>query len=173
MLRKLCLTVVILAAFVIVGCVNPYVQKLKIYEMQISQGRDKVFIEAFEMTRVERLDIEDQFARQGLENALILAAFVRETEKKKEDVEKLKVFSYRDILDLIDKRSAANKQKKVKINAAYDKFFASIKEQDDKIKTINKAVKKAEEVRQETYRKVGKTLAVGLGTAGLAASFPK
>ena len=170
MVRKLVLMVVLLGFVFASGCTNPYVKKLKTYEMQLAEGRDRAFYAAMEMTKVERLDVEDQFAKQGLENALLISAFVRETGKTTEDIMASKVFSYDDIVQILKTRNEATEKRKADILSAYRAFFNKIDEEDTKIKAIQEGVKKAEEVRQETYTKIGETLGVALGTAGVVAA---
>lgn len=168
MIRK----VLMLAIFLVLstGCVNPYVQKLKTYEMQIAEGRDRMFFDSMEMLKIERLDVEDQFARQGLETSMLISAFVRATGKTPEDLKASKAFSYDEVLKIVQDREDANKKRKAEIRVAFDNFTKKIKEQDDKVKAINEGVKKAEEVRAETYQEIGKTLLIGVGSAATAAA---
>lgn len=167
MIKKISTILLLLGLVFTIGCANPYVRKLKAYEMQLSEGRDEAFFRAMEMTEFERLDVEDQFSRQGLENALLISAYVRDTGKTPEDMKGIHTFSYDEVLQIIDTRNAANNARKEQIRASYRAFFSKIKEEDAKIKAIHEGVKKAEEVRQETYVKIGETLGTSLATAGI------
>lgn len=168
MFRKISTITILIAMMFLVGCANPYVQKLRIYEMQLSEGRDQAFLKAFEMTEKERLDAEDQFAKMSLENTLLISAYARSLEEAPEVVKAKKIFSFEEVLDIVNKRNELRDIRKEEIKAGYNKFFEAIKVQDDKLEAIRKGVKKAEEVRDETYRKVGETLAIGAGAVALA-----
>ena len=158
-------------ALMVFGCSeNQYTKRLKMYEMQLAEGRDQAFYAAMEMTKLERLDVEDQFARQGLENALMISAFVRATGKTPEQLKTEKVFSYDEVLKIIDARNEVSDKRKAEILEAYRNFFKKIDEEDIKIKAIQEGVRQIEEVRQETYQKVGETLGTALATTGVIAA---
>jgi len=171
MFRKM--SIIFIGMSFLIGCANPYVQKLQIYEMQLSEGRDKAFLEAFKVTERERLDVEDQFARLSLENTLLISAFVRSTGKKPEEIMLEKTFSFDEIMKIVDERNRLRDIKKEEIKEGYKKFFEAIKTQDDKIEAIREGVKQAEEIRDETYQKVGETLAIGAGAAAMTIAIPK
>jgi hypothetical protein len=156
----------IIFSFLLVGCVNPYIKQLKTYEMQLAEGRDKAFLEAMNRTEQERLDVEDQYSKLGIENALLITALVRSTGKTPDEAMSENLFSYNDILQIVNTRTEANIQRKEQIKSSYKNFFDEIKNQDAKIEAIREGVKKSEEIQNETYVKIGETLGVGLATAG-------
>lgn len=168
MFKKISIISVFVVMVFALGCANPYVRKLEVYEMQLAQGREEAFIKAFEMTRQERLDVEDQFGKRALEDDLLISAYVRETKITPDEIKKLKAFSYEEVLALVEQRRGDTAKRKGEINQGYDNFFRVVEEQDNKLKAAREAVEKAKEVRQETYKKVGETLAIGAGAVAIA-----
>jgi len=152
--------VLMFAMFLLVGCASPYVKKLNEYKMQLAEGRDKAFVAAMEKTKIERLDVEDQYAQRGLESDLLISAYVRITGITPDKVMDTKTFSYEEFMKISNDRKAATEKRKAEIIASYDAFFEKILEEDTKIKAIQEGVDKVEEARQETYVEIVKTLGV-------------
>lgn len=154
----------------LIGCANPSIIALRKYEMETARGRDEAFYAALKMTEIERLGVEEQFARQGLENALLISAFVRVTNMTPEQVMSEKVFTYAEVLQLVDEINKDSEKRKSEIKATYRAFFDKIDEEDVKIKAIQEGVQKAQEARYDGYKKAGEHLGTSLATIGITAA---
>jgi len=166
-MRKLVL-VLMLSVFCI-GCVtNPQVLKLREYEMRISEGRDKAFVEALEMTRKERVDIEKQFIRKQTENNQLITVYADLSNVPSEEAKKKVVMSIEDVRRIQFEEDVILRKRVEEINSTYMNFYEGIREQDEKIKTIRESIKEIQDIQKETYMSVAKMFGSALAAVGLS-----
>jgi len=151
------------------GCItNPQVLKLKEYEIRISEGRDKAFVEALEMTRNERVDIERQFIRKQTENNQLITVYVDLSNVPPEEAKKKIVMSIEDMIKIQFEEEVILRKRVEEINSTYMDFYEGIRGQDEKIKTIRESIKEIQGIQQETYMSIAKMFGSALAAVGLS-----
>jgi len=169
-MKKFLLLIVLLT--LCLGCAtNPGVTKLKQYEMRIALGRDRAFVKALELTKQERINVEEKYIYQQMENDQLIAVYEILSEIPQEEAEKKVVMSIDDVKKISLEKEKLFSERKIEINKAYENFYLEIKKQDEKISSIRESVKELEEMRDETYSEITKMFAVALASIGITLAY--
>ena len=152
---------------IITGCstlgLNKYEKQIKIYEMQMNQGKIKAYEDALEASRIERIDVETQYQKKVMEYNLLITAFGRHTGIAKEQLERENALSHIAVMNEFDTKNVELSDRIAEINASYQKFYDEMKIQDARIESIGGALERIGEVKQKTYEDVTKNFMTTVG----------
>lgn len=130
------------------GCANTNLEKLKEIDQENRTGLIEAYDEAMTRTKVERVEVENQYIDLQSNYDLVIMAYESVTGKNFEDISKENFLSLNELAEHRQKVEQQREERIDQIDESYSDFYKVINEAKDP--KLMKAIEEIEKERQQT-----------------------